>query len=55
MLEMDVQMLAVPRGRLYVVNPSDETLTPQQNLGQTGQQAYNQQAYEQFDSQRPQE
>ncbi|KAF9283974.1 hypothetical protein BGZ68_004975 [Mortierella alpina] len=50
MLEMDVQMLAVPRGRLYVVNPSDETLTPQQDLGQTEQQAY-----EQFDSQRPRE
>ncbi|KAI1316018.1 hypothetical protein EDD11_010543 [Mortierella claussenii] len=26
MLEMDVQMVAVPRGRLYVVNPSDEIL-----------------------------
>ncbi|KAF8934502.1 hypothetical protein BGZ58_005661 [Dissophora ornata] len=26
MLEMDVQMVAVPRGRLYVVNPSDEAL-----------------------------
>ncbi|KAF9952575.1 Serine/threonine-protein phosphatase bsl1 [Mortierella alpina] len=50
MLEMDVQMLAVPRGRLYVVNPSDETLTPQQDLGQAEQQAY-----EQFDSQRPRE
>ncbi|KAF9573630.1 hypothetical protein EC968_008267 [Mortierella alpina] len=50
MLEMDVQMLAVPRGRLYVVNPSDETLSPQQDLGQVEQQAY-----EQFDSQRPRE
>ncbi|KAF9987792.1 hypothetical protein BGZ75_010418 [Mortierella antarctica] len=55
MLEMDVQMLAVPRGRLYVVNPSDETLTPQQGQSQTEQQAYEQQAYEQFDSQRPRE
>ncbi|GJJ68895.1 hypothetical protein EMPS_01241 [Entomortierella parvispora] len=26
MLEMDVQMLAVPRGRLFVVNPSNESL-----------------------------
>ncbi|KAG0021586.1 Kelch domain-containing protein 2 [Entomortierella chlamydospora] len=32
MQEMDVQMVAVPKGRLYVVNPSDETITQEQNL-----------------------
>ncbi|KAG0300170.1 hypothetical protein BGZ98_009404 [Dissophora globulifera] len=31
MQEMDVQMVAVPRGRLYVVNPSDEALNIQEH------------------------
>ncbi|KAF9114681.1 hypothetical protein BGX27_010167 [Mortierella sp. AM989] len=36
MQEMDVQMVAVPKGRLYVVNPSDETLTQEHDLDRIG-------------------
>ncbi|KAF9577770.1 hypothetical protein BGW38_006796 [Lunasporangiospora selenospora] len=48
MLEMDVQMVSVPRGRLYVVNPSDEALD--QGPGDVD---LADEAYRQFDSQRP--
>ncbi|KAF9297826.1 hypothetical protein BGZ74_009624 [Mortierella antarctica] len=41
MLEMDIQMLAVPRGRLFVVNPSDDAVADPENT------------YRQFDSQGP--
>jgi hypothetical protein len=61
MQEMDIQMLAVPRGRLYVVNPSDETLAQEdydrdQNQGHGGQLGLEQgreDPYGQFDSQSP--
>ncbi|KAF9435992.1 hypothetical protein BGZ76_005077 [Entomortierella beljakovae] len=32
MQDMDVQMVAIPKGRLYVVNPSDETLIQDTSL-----------------------
>lgn len=38
MLEMDIQMLAVPRGRLFVVNPSNDVVADPENT------------YRQFDS-----
>ncbi|KAI9239275.1 hypothetical protein MVEG_10235 [Podila verticillata NRRL 6337] len=41
MLEMDIQMLAVPRGRLFVVNPSDDVVANPENT------------YRHFDSQGP--
>ncbi|KAF9132096.1 Acyl-CoA-binding domain-containing protein 5 [Mortierella sp. 14UC] len=64
MQEMDIQMLAVPRGRLYVVNPSDETLaqeqdqSPDRERGQGGSQegvehSRAEDPYRQFDSQAP--
>ncbi|KAG9068827.1 hypothetical protein KI688_011113 [Linnemannia hyalina] len=59
MQEMDIQMLAVPRGRLYVVNPSDETLTqdfdydPNQGPGQGHDNQGGEDPYRQFDSQAP--
>ncbi|KAG0196359.1 hypothetical protein BGX28_010258, partial [Mortierella sp. GBA30] len=60
MQEMDVQMLAVPRGRLYVVNPSDEALAQEQGLPkhqeeQAEQVQQAEQAYRHFDSHRPRE
>ncbi|KAG0069802.1 hypothetical protein BGZ89_002123 [Linnemannia elongata] len=59
MQEMDIQMLAVPRGRLYVVNPSDETLSqdfdhdPNQGPGQGDNSQNEEEPYRQFDSQTP--
>ncbi|KAG0014408.1 hypothetical protein BGZ81_000473 [Podila clonocystis] len=41
MLEMDIQMLAVPRGRLFVVNPSDDAVADFEST------------YHQFDLQSP--
>ncbi|KAF9187417.1 hypothetical protein BGZ51_006249, partial [Haplosporangium sp. Z 767] len=49
MLEMDIQMVGVPRGRLYVVNPSDENVDQDQNL----EESSTDQAYRGFDSQGP--
>ncbi|KAF9209061.1 hypothetical protein BGZ49_006470 [Haplosporangium sp. Z 27] len=34
MQEMDVQMVAVPKGRLYVVNPSDEAFAQEHDISQ---------------------
>lgn len=59
MQEMDIQMLAVPRGRLYVVNPSDETLSqdfdhdPNQGPAQGDNSQNEEEPYRQFDSQTP--
>ncbi|KAF9154828.1 acyl-CoA-binding domain-containing protein 4 [Linnemannia schmuckeri] len=64
MQEMDIQMLAVPRGRLYVVNPSDESLGQDhdhdsnqgQDQGHSSQEGLVQggeDPYRQFDSQSP--
>lgn len=61
MQEMDIQMLAVPRGRLYVVNPSDETLA-QEDYGRDPNRSHDslvgleqggEDPYRQFDSQTP--
>ncbi|KAG0296700.1 acyl-CoA-binding domain-containing protein 4 [Linnemannia gamsii] len=59
MQEMDIQMLAVPRGRLYVVNPSDETLAQdgrdqnQSHGSLLGLEQSGEDPYRQFDSQAP--
>ena len=58
MLEMDVQMLAVPRGRLFVVNPSNESLADM-DLPSTRHSSNNRSTsetgteYQTFDSQGP--
>ncbi|KAG0251298.1 hypothetical protein BG011_007719 [Mortierella polycephala] len=49
MLEMDIQMVGVPRGRLYVVNPSDENV----DRNQGPEEPSTDQAYRGFDSQGP--
>ncbi|KAF9925559.1 hypothetical protein FBU30_004672 [Linnemannia zychae] len=58
MLEMEIQMVAVPRGRLYVVNPSEEALEQEDDThqAQTSSQDCNavqdeEDPYRQFDSQ----